>query len=321
MPARLGLSTGHWPAFLLVGAIASTGVVAMPVQEDEAPPSGEETAPEGSPGAREQDREAIRSVMRSFEEAFEARDAEALAAHWTEEGELRTDSGELVRGRSAIRQAFSAFFAQAPEVSADVRPEALRFLSSGSAVEEGTVAVRRGPTRSETRASYRALLVREEGAWLLAQLIESAADAPSIEDLAWLIGDWASEVGEGTEIRTSYAWVPNKKFIQSRFSIKDQGLELSGMQVIGVDPAFGTIHTWTFGVDGGVGEADWYEDGGHWVLDAAGTLPDGRTLFETNILRRIDDDMFTWQSVDRLLDDVELPDLPPVKVTRVSTEE
>ncbi len=66
-----------------------------------------------------------------------------------------------------------------------------------------------------------------------------------------------------------------------------------------------------------MGEADWSRDGDHWVLDADGTLPDGRTLTETNILRRVDDDTFTWQSVDRLLDDSELPDLAPVKVTRV----
>jgi hypothetical protein len=87
-----------------------------------------------------------------------------------------------------------------------------------------------------------------------------------------------------------------------------------------VDPATGALHTWTFEADGGVGEADWNRDGDHWVLDAAGTSSDGRQLTETNILRRVNDDTFTWQSVDRTLDDNTIPDLPPVKVTRVKTE-
>jgi hypothetical protein len=53
------------------------------------------------------------------------------------------------------------------------------------------------------------------------------------------------------------------------------------------------------------------------VLDATGTLADGRTLTETSILRRVSDDEFTWQSIDRSLEDDALTDLPPVKVTRL----
>ena len=120
-------------------------------------------------------------------------------------------------------------------------------------------------------------------------------------------------------IRTSYAWAPGETFLQARFAIEEDeaALALSGSQVIGIDPATGALHGWTFGADGGIAEADWFPDGDHWVLEAAGTLADGRTLTETNILRRVDYDTFTWQSVDRLLDDAPLPDLPPVKVTRV----
>jgi len=80
--------------------------------------------------------------------------------------------------------------------------------------------------------------------------------------------------------------------------IKEKNLALSGNQVIGVDPATGLLHSWTFESDGGVGEADWSRDGDHWVLDADGTLADGRSLTETNVLRRVNEDTFTWQSVE-----------------------
>jgi len=38
------------------------------------------------------------------------------------------------------------------------------------------------------------------------------------------------------------------------------------------------------------------------------------------VLRRVNDDTFTWQSINRLLDDKEIADLPPVKVTRIKDQ-
>jgi uncharacterized protein (TIGR02246 family) len=270
--------------------------------------------------ARDADRAAIRSTMQSFVQAFASRDAKALAAHWTTQGEYRNEAGETIRGREDLEKGFAKIFAGSPELSADVQPKSLRFLSSDAAVEEGSVTVRRGPAAPPTRAHYNVLLVREAGRWLLAQLSESPEDEAAIADLAWLIGEWRSTTGQGAEIRTRYSWAPSQKFIHAQFTIKEKELALSGFQVIGVDPATGAIHTWTFEADGGVGEADWSRDGADWVLDATGTLADGSTLTETNILRRVDDAAFTWQSIDRKLADAELPDLAPVKVTRIKPE-
>jgi uncharacterized protein (TIGR02246 family) len=277
-------------------------------------------APPATAEPRSEDLAAVRAALQSFVKAFQSRDPKALAAHWTSGGELRTVSGTTVQGRDTLEKGFTAFFARTPEVTAELHPQPVRFLSKDAAVEEGAVTVRRGPVEPATHAHYRALLIREDGHWLLAELHESPGDRASIEDLGWLVGEWRSMAGQGAEIRTTYSWAPNQKFLQVQFSIKEKALTLSGSQVIGVDPATGAIHTWTFEADGGVGEADWSRDGDQWVLDAAGTLTDGRTLAETNILTRVNDDTFTFQSIDRTLEDTTLPDLPPVKVTRVKPE-
>ena len=137
----------------------------------------------------------------------------------------------------------------------------MRFLSRDTAIGEGTVAVRRGPTQLTKAANYSALFVRDDGQWRLAQLRE-----------------------------------------------------------VSPDPATGGIRSWTIEANGGVAEADWRRDGDHWVLDSDGTLPDGRTLKQTNVLRRINNDTITWQSVDRSLGDETIPDLAPVKVTRIKSE-
>jgi len=266
---------------------------------------------------RDADRKAVREAMTAFAGDFAGRDADALAGRWTAEGEYRHEEGESLRGRDAIRSAFARYFAETPEVSARVEPEGTRFLGRDTAVDEGTVTVQRGATGSATRAHYQAMMVREDGRWLIAQLVESPVGGPAIEDLGWLVGEWETSAGQGATIRTSYTWAPGRKFLQARFSLAESELDLSGMQVLGVDPATGQLHTWTFEADGGVGEADWTPDGDHWVLNASGTLPDGRSMVETNILRRIDDDTFTWQSVDRSIDDEPIADLAPVRVTRV----
>lgn len=294
--------SGSWPT-----AAFGQGVANAKVAEK---PSG------NSVDARQTDRTAIAATLESLTAAFTVRDAQALAAHWTAEGEYENENGVSVQGRELLANKFAELFAKTPEVKAELRPDSLKFLGRDTAVSKGSVSVKRGPTMPSTSARYSALLTREDGKWRLATLTESAADSPAIADLSWLIGEWNSVIGEGAEIHSVYSWSKSKKFIYVDFTIKEKELALNGKQVIGVDPATGQIHSWTFEADGGVGETNWIRDGEHWVLEADGTLVDGRSLTETNVLRRINDDTITFQSTNRLLDGQEFPDLPPVKVTR-----
>jgi uncharacterized protein (TIGR02246 family) len=266
------------------------------------------------------DEEAVGAALEGFVRAFEARDPKAMAAHWTEGAEYHNLEGRTVHGRDALEKAFVAYFARTPEVSAALRPDATRFLAPGAAMAEGSVTVRRGPVDPATRARYSALVLKEGDAWRIAQLTETPEPGESIDDLEWLIGEWRSEAGQGAEVRTTYSWAPNRKFIHAEFTVEEPSMSLTGFQVIGVDPETQALRTWTFEANGGVAEADWARDGDHWVLDAAGTLPDGRTLTETNVLRRVDANTLTWQSVRRALEDEELPDLAPVKITRVEAK-
>jgi uncharacterized protein (TIGR02246 family) len=295
-----------------------TAAMLAPVGAQEARPKAQISS--AAVDVHAKDRTAIRETLASLAKAFEARDAKKLAAHWAAEGEHQTVRGETIRGRDALEQGFGEFFAATPEVLAEVRSESLRFLSKDSAIDEGVVTIRKGITAAASKARYRAWLVREEDRWRLAILSESPESGVSIGELGWLIGEWKSTSGGGADIRTTYTWDANQKFIHGQFAIKVGDGALTGKQVIGLDPATGAIHSWTFEANGGIGEADWSRDGDHWVLDAAGTLPNGSTLLQTNILTRINADTFTWQSTERTLDDNDLPDLAPVKVTRIKSE-
>lgn len=268
---------------------------------------------------RAQDLADLRAMMQSFVKAFEAGDAHAVAESWTAEGEYVSEDGGTVRGREALEKAFTAAFANRPKVHVETRPEAPRFVSRDSAIAEGTVTIRKESSESPVVAHYRILFVREDGRWRMAQLSESTVDEPSLEELAWLVGDWKSS-GEETEVKTTYSWNQGKTFLKVHFTIQEKDRSLSGDQFLGRDPATGAIRAWTFESGGGLGEGTWNQDGDHWVVESAGTMADGSTLTATNILTKINQDTFTWQSIDRMLGEVSLPDLAPVKVTRIKSE-
>lgn len=273
--------------------------------------------------ARAEDRAAIRAHMASFVKAFEAHDAKALASHWTEEGEYESDEGVTVRGRAALEKAFAPVLASHKSTKVTTKPGELRFISRDSAVGDGTVSIVRAPGEAASQAHFTGIFAREDGKWKIAQLNEESIEEPADlhDELGWLVGDWKSKA-QDTEITTTYAWEnENKKFLRVKFTIKEKdGKTLSGSQFLGVDPVSGEIRTWSFESEGGIGEGVWVRDGDHWVVEMVGALADGRVMTATNVLRKVSEDLFTWQSVNRRLDDEEIADLPPVKVSRVKAD-
>lgn len=273
---------------------------------------------------RPDDDKAIREAAQGFARAFEKGDAKAVGEFFTEEGEYRDDGDQVIQGRAALEKAYAGFFAKRPELSVEGKTDSVRFLGKDTAVETGTFTVRaKGAKPISSR--YSSLYARQNGRWLIAMLKEWGRDepaSPNLQELGWLIGTWEADTPERS-VRTSYEWVANKKFIRSHFTIKNKkdNAEVSaGAQVIGIDPASDLVRSWTFDSDGGIGEANWSQDGERWVIESAGTLPDGSATTAVNFLARAGAEGFTWRSVERTLDGEKQPDIGPVKVKRVKSE-
>ncbi len=92
--------------------------------------------------------------------------------------------------------------------------------------------------------------------------------------------------------------------------------DLEGTQVIGWDPAAGTIRSWMFDSDGGFGEGTWSKKGNSWIVKFSQVLPDGRKASATNIYTLIDANTFTWKSIGRKVDGEFLPNVEEVKMVR-----
>jgi uncharacterized protein (TIGR02246 family) len=267
---------------------------------------------------RAADRAAIRATMQAFGEAFHKSDAAGAAAFLTSGAELIAVEGVTIRGREAIQEAFVNHFAKnaRPKISLEV--SSIDFPSRDTAVEEGLMTITAGGPEGgdATTNHYSALFVREDGKWYVASLREWALEKSPLEELDWLIGSWSAK-GKDAEAQTSYEWFGNKTFIKAQFSIREKDTNVTGMQLIGLDPETNTLRTWTFEADGGFGEGNVSRDGNKWVFSTATALTDRRLMTSSNILIRVDKNTFTWQPIDLTIDGEQIANLPPVKVVRV----
>jgi uncharacterized protein (TIGR02246 family) len=275
-----------------------------------------------SPAGRAEDEKVIREQSQALARAFEKGDTREVAGFWTAEGEYVDEGSEPVRGREALEKAYADFFAKRPELQVESTTDAIRFVGTDSAVEEGTFTVR-AKDAPPNSSRFSSLYVREGGRWRIAMLQEWGNDEtarPSLESLAWLVGTWESE-GENLKARVTYEWSETKAFIRSRFVITskkgDEPPPGTGTQMIGVDPADGVIRAWTFDADGGIGEAVWEWDGTQWLIESAGTLADGSRTTALNLMTPSGNDSFTWRSVGRTLDGRDMADIDAIKVNRV----
>jgi uncharacterized protein (TIGR02246 family) len=282
-----------------------------------------EQRPLGTAGesTRKADEADIRKVSEALARAFEKGDAKAVGAFFTAEGEYVDEDSQPLSGRAALEKAYAQFFAKREAVKVVSKIDKIRFLGKDTAVEEGTFTVH-AKDRPVEASRYSTLYARQDGRWLVAMLKEwgdETTEKPHLHDLAWLIGTWEAD-GPEQIARTSYEWTDSKKFILCKFTItpkKDKAAASSGTQLIGVDPAYEFIRSWTFTSDGGIGEASWTYDGDRWVIDSRATLADGSMTTAINHLTRAGDDAFTWRSVERTLDGERQPDIAAVKVRRI----
>ncbi len=261
------------------------------------------------------DEEAIRKLSAEFTRMLEKGDAKVLAGLWTEEGEYVAGDGTTVRGRPALEAAYTKFFAKTPHVKVEARIHSIRFVSRDSAIEEGTAKVQKGQGEPPMISRYSVLYVREDGAWHIAVLRDGPDEGVTLGNIDWLVGSWIARTPDG-EVRTTYEWDENKAFLRARITIKEKDGTTTATQTIARDPRTGGLRSWLFGSDGGFGEAAWSLDGKRWMLSATGVMADGSEMTATNILTPIDQDSFSWQSIDRTLNGEPLPNIAPIKVTR-----
>jgi uncharacterized protein (TIGR02246 family) len=311
-------TTALFAAGALFGWLAASGRLVPNVHaQDKAPAAaGQDPAKPDSPEVA-----AVRKAADEFTRAFNQGDARAVAAFWTKDGEYVGPDGEALHGREAIEKDYVEFFKDNPKASLEVHIDSVRLLGRHTALEEGSLKLTL-PGQAESHSSrYSVLHVREDDGWKMASVREWLPDPSDLglKDLDWLVGAWLAKT-DAVEVRTDYAWDEGKAFLRCRYTLKrGDKAESSGTQLIGKDPA-GGLRAWVFDSSGAYGESSWSRDENRWVMEAAGTLPDGSEVTAVNVLIPLGKDAFTWQSTERVVSGSPVPDTPPLRVTRVKAE-
>ena len=177
------------------------------------------------------------------------------------------------------------------------------------------------PNAEPEEIDYTAVNVKRDGKWLLDRVTDKAKEiVPShyeqLKALEWMVGQWTGDA-DNAEVEVDCDWTKNQNFLTRAFKISIDGdTSFSGMQIIGWDPAEKTIRSWTFDSNGTFAEATWQQKGGRWFLRNRGTLPDGRTATMINVMKQIDADSFTWQTIERTAGGELLPNIDEIQLVR-----
>jgi uncharacterized protein (TIGR02246 family) len=282
-------------------ATAGLPVAVRPVAavEPVSEPSGLPAAEPPSPRVAE-----IRDMLGGYLRAFNRHDAAAAAAHWAAAAEnVNLDTGEVTRGREAVREVFAALFEVDAEAAIDIDVDAIRPLRDDVAVVDGIAWV--SYSDGDVAGSrFSAVVIREDDQWRLASVRETAAavepkPARPLDQLAWLVGSW-EDVGDGVIASSQAAWSADRGFlVRTHVSTPDEhpaGRPAAGdtgipgllpaavggrrelTEIIGWDPERETIRSWIFSADGRFAEGTWSRDADGWIVTIEGRGRDaGRT--------------------------------------------
>jgi uncharacterized protein (TIGR02246 family) len=299
----------------LLGAVHSSFSIA---QEPVTAPTDPKPAAQPDPAAA--DISLIRAGSEAFVAAFNKHDAQAVAAFWTEQGEYVDDTGRTIAGRDAIEKDYAAFFTENPDVKIQIVIDSLRVLSGEVAIEDGRAVVDPPPPGAPGFSKYTAIHAKVDGKWLMASVrdtwIEAQVTPQSVADLDWLIGTWAAEE-YGVKYESICRWVANDQFVERNYTTTSvDGTKTSGVQLIGWNPLEGRVQSWSFSPDGGHDFGVWLPIHDGWMAEMRGTTGQGVPTSSVNLLKRLDDNAYVWQSIQRSVGQTQLPDTNEVVIKR-----
>lgn len=281
----------------------------------------------GEPPA--EDRAAIEAVTAEFVRAFDAGDAKAVAALFTEGARIEADGEPAVEGRDAIERRFAEMFSDEPGRTIAVKADSLRFLGTDAALEEGSAAVTsppdvEGAPGEVVHSRYMVAYVRKDGRWLQDCIHDHPAPEAQataherLAELEWLIGEWVDE-DDAARVHTACEWADGGAFLVRKYRVEsDRKDVMTGHQRIGWDPRLKQFRSWTFDSEGGFSQAVWSHDpsDGRWIAKSTGVMPDGRAATATNVVTRLGRDLILWTSTDRTMGGRALPDSETITLAR-----
>jgi uncharacterized protein (TIGR02246 family) len=259
----------------------------------------------------------LQKAAAEFVTAYNKKDAAALAALFTEDGEMTDITGKnLTSGREQIKTRYDEIFSDAPaEIAVEVN--SVRIVAPNIAIEDGTFHMtpaddENAPPRSTT---YTAVLTKSaDGAWKIASTrnLNDATDATGqLAELAnTLKGEWTSRSEDGVQLDIAFGWDPTGKFIlgETLTSTSDSEPQQGSIR-IGWNAARKSIIAWIFDAEGGATQSIWTRTDESWIIRAEGTTADGETITASQELKPEGADTLLWTATNRVIDGEKQPNI------------
>lgn len=258
----------------------------------------------------------LQKAASDFVIAYNNKDAAAIAALFTEDGEMADlTGGELTSGRGEIKARYEEVFANdPPQMSIEV--DSVRLVAPNLAIEDGTFHLTPATDgdASPRSTSYTAVLMKNSGGlWQIAstrRLKDVTEAAGQLADLAdALKGEWTYTNPEGVRLDLAFGWDASGKFLSGEMLTTTADAEpQDGSIRIGWDASKKQLVSWMFDAAGGFTHGVWTPDEDGWLIRSEGTTADGETLNASQQLTPEGMNTLIWAATNRVIDGEKQPD-------------
>jgi uncharacterized protein (TIGR02246 family) len=271
------------------------------------------------------DQQEIETMLRGYEHAFNINDAAAAGKFWAADADyLDRDTGERSVSRDAIQTNLAKLFKQHPGIRLKARLSRVRLVKPNVAKVEGQ-SILLIPDEEPNESSFWGILIKNADHWEIDSVQESDVPAAptaydGLKELEWMVGQWR-DASEGVKVETAVRWTMNNSFLLRSYLVQvGENDAIEGTQVIGWDPRTKRIRSWTFSSDGSFGEEAWSKNGDEWLVRMTETREGGDAASATQVIKRIDADTFTVQTIAKDVNGEPAPASQPIKAVRVGSK-
>ncbi len=273
-----------------------------------------------SPGLRAEEPSpeiaGLQQAAADFVLAYNNKDAAAIAALFTENGEMTNLTGDdTTSGRAGIKARYEEIFAGKDTPQGAVEVASVRLVAPNLAIEDGTFHL--DPPGEDTpvrSTNYTAVLQKNDaGAWQIAStrdlkdVTEAGGQLSALAEN--LKGDWTCQK-DGMRMDFAFGWDDTGKFlIGEMLTTTDDAEPQTTTMRIGWDGSRKTITWWTFDSGGGFAKGDWTPDDSGWIIRTEGSSANGEATSANQHLTFEGKEAIIWNAKERLVDGEKLPDV------------
>ncbi len=307
-------------------AILTGLTVALHAQEPKVASTAAAAAPADAADATSPEIAGLQQAAADFVIAFNKKDAAAIAALFTEAGEMSDlKAEEIISGRAEIQAHYEDILKAPDAPSVAIEVDSVRLVAPDLAIEDGTIHFTPPGDDEPARSSAYTAVIKKNaaGAWQIASTrsLADATDATGqLADLAdSMKGDWTSQKGE-VRLDLAIGWHESGNYLAGKMlSTKPDATPLTTTIRVGWDAARKTITAWMFDEEGGFAKADWTPTENGWQIRTEGTTAEGESMSANQRVVFTSDDTFTWSAKDRLINGESQPDTE-LRVVRQAPE-